>query len=182
MFNRGVREPLSEVTNLFRRYLTGEKDEIRIEPKWKIRRFDDEHALKKDDPYKVSEFKPNLLLNEGITEMLTIIASSSGTKWDNANAYLGVGDGTTAESASQTGLQGTNKFYKRMYTGFPQISGQRVTWMSQFTGTEANFNWREFTVANGNSDSAKNLNRKVSNQGTKASGQIWELTLQMTFS
>jgi len=37
-------------------------------------------------------------------------------------------------------------------------------------------------VANGNSDSAVNLNRKVSSQGTKISGQIWELTLEITLS
>lgn len=130
-------------------------------------------------------FKGNLLLNEGINELWTIVASaSSGTKFDNSNAYLGVGDDTTTESASQTGLQAlSNKLYKAMDTGYPTYgTSQQATWRSTFGSAEANFNWREFTVANGNSDSADNLNRKVSDQGTKASGQTWELSLTITLS
>jgi hypothetical protein len=67
--------------------------------------------------------------------------------------------------------------------GYPTYgTNQKATWKSTFTALVGNFDWREFTVANGNSDAAKNLNRKVSSQGTKASGQVWELTLEITLA
>lgn len=152
---------------------------------WTIRRWkSEEEYLQGKAPYSVSQFEHNVLLNEGINEMWTILCSSGGTKFDNTNAYLGVGDSNAAESASQTGLQAaTNKLYKAMDTGFPTYgTSQKATWRSTFAGNEANFAWNEFTVANGNSDAAKNLNRKVSAQGTKISGQVWELTLEITSS
>jgi len=70
---------------------------------------------------------------------------------DNANAYLGVGDGTTAESPSDTGLAGSNKLFKGMKTGFPSFSsvGQLV-FESDFGGAEALFDWNECGLANGN--------------------------------
>ena len=158
---------------------------------WRIRKFKncascgEFGTCKHNLPYKVSEFEQNVLLNEGINELWTIVASaSSGTKFDNSNAYLGVGDDDTAAAASQTGLQAaTNKLYKAMDGGFPTFgTSQKATWRATFGGSDANFAWKEFTVANGNSDSAKNLNRKVEDEGTKTSGQTWELTLEITLS
>lgn len=130
-------------------------------------------------------FGGNILLNEGINELWTILCSaSSGTKFDNTNAYLGVGDSAVAEGATQTGLQAvTNKIYKAMDVSYPTYgTSQKATWVSTFESAEANFDWREFTVANGNSDAAVNLNRKVSSQGTKASGQRWELFFEISLS
>ena len=125
----------------------------------------------------------NILLNEGINLLWTLACGGSGTPWNNANAYIGVGDGDTAESATQTGLQGTNKAYKAMDSGYPQYgSNQQAKWQSTFGGTEANFTWNEITVANGSSDTAVNLNRKVQNLGTKASGTTWIAQLTITIS
>jgi hypothetical protein len=132
---------------------------------------------------QVSEVEGNLLLNEGINALWTILCSSGGTKFDNTNAYLGVGDSSAAESASQTGLQGTNKTYKGMDTSFPTYgTSQKATWQATFGSSEGNHGWKEFTVANGSTDSATNLNRKVSDQGTKTSGQTWQLTLEISLS
>lgn len=141
-------------------------------------------ACKHGNPYEVQQFKQNVLLNEGINELFTILCSSGGTKFDNGNAYLAVGDSNTAASAAQTGLQAsTNKLYKAMDASYPTYgTSQKATWKSTFGGSDANFAWEEFTVANGSSDSAKNLNRKTSSQGTKVSGQTWELTLEITLS
>jgi hypothetical protein len=125
----------------------------------------------------------NILLNEGINLAWTLICGGSGTPFNNANAYIGVGDGTTAENATQTGLQGTNKAYKAMDAGYPTFgTGQQARWQSTFTGTEANFSWQEITVANGSSDTATNLNRKVQNLGTKVSGTTWIAQLTITLS
>jgi len=126
----------------------------------------------------------NITLNEGINAIFTILCSSGGTKFDSANAYLGVGDSTTESDATQTGLQATtNKLYKAMDATYPTYgTSQKATWKSTFDVTEANFDWNEFTLANGNSDSAINLNRRVAAQGTKQSDQIWELTQEMSMS
>lgn len=130
------------------------------------------------------EFEGNLLLNEGINELWTLVAGGGGTAFSNANAYLAVGDSTTSESASQTDLQAaSNKLYKAMDVSYPTYgTSQQIVFRSTFGSSDANFSWQEFSVANGSSGTAKNLNRKVSNQGTKLSGQSWQLTLTITLS
>jgi hypothetical protein len=155
------------------------------QPKFKIDRFECEDAYRRGgSPFNSSEWEGNTLLNEGIQAIWNIIGGlTAATLFNAANAYIGVGDSNTAAAASQTALQAsTNKLYKAMYSGYPQRSNQTLTFRSEFLGGEANFAWNEFTVANGNSDSATNLNRAVSAQGTKTSGQVWTLDVQVTLS
>ena len=133
--------------------------------------------------YDNSVVDGNLALNEGIAVLQTLLIGTGGTAFSNANSYLGVGDSSTAASATQTGLQAaTNKLYMAMDTSFPSISAQTITWQSTYAPGDANFAWNEFTVGNGSSDASANLNRKVSSQGTKASGQVWTLQLAITTS
>jgi hypothetical protein len=125
----------------------------------------------------------NLLLNEGINSIWTLVAGGAETAFNNANARLGVGDSTTAAAATQTDLQAaTNKLYKAMDASYPTFgTSQKITFRSTFSGSEANFGWQEFSADNGGT-ALKNLNRLVSNQGTKTSGQTWQLTLEITLS
>jgi len=128
-------------------------------------------------------FHQNVALNEGLQLMLDLLIGAGGTVFSEANAYLGVGDSTTSEDATQTGLQAsTNKLYKAMDTSYPQRSAQTVDWRATFGTSDANFAWEEFTVANGGSDASVNLNRKVTSKGTKSSGETWTLSLQITAS
>jgi hypothetical protein len=129
-------------------------------------------------------FVGNLLLNEGIDEAWLIICNlGSPTKFDNSHAYIGVGDSNTAAAATQTGLQASsNKLYKGMDASYPTTGTQKATWKSTFDTGEANFDWNEITVANGNSDSAKNLNRKVQAMGTKGSSVSRVATLDITLA
>lgn len=169
-------------------------DKLQYKTKWTIRRYADDAAFAADRPSEVldahgrllpavSEIDGNLLLNEGIAEAWDLIIGATATAFNNANSYLGVGDSNAAESAAHTGLQAsTNKLYRAMSATYPQRSGQAVTWRAVFASADANYAWNEFTVANGNSDSAHNLNRKVSAQGTKANGQTWTLDLTITLS
>ena len=152
-------------------------DRMRWLPKWVIEKYDKSMKL-----YAVEEIKGNLLLNEGITEALKLIIGDGATAFNNANTYIGVGNGTTAESATQTGLSGANKKYVKVDSTYPQVSGQKVVFRATFGPNDANYDWREYTVANGNSDSAKNLNRKVENHGTKAQGDTWVVQLEITLS
>lgn len=158
-------------------------EQMRMRKRWTIRKFANAQAFAKNRPYAVETFDENMLLNEGITVALQLIGGIAATAFSNANAYLGVGDSSAAEAAGHTGLQATtNKLYKAMSASYPQVAAQTITWRAVFTGAEANFAWNEFTVANGNSDASANLNRKVSAQGTKASGQTWTLDLAITLS
>ncbi len=171
------------------------KDTMTMKKKWTIRRYRNEQdflagKLSKtimDAEGKIlpgkSVFEGNVMLNEGIGEHLLLLSGGAATAFSNATAHLGVGDSTTIAAATQTGLQAsTNKLYKAMENGYPSISGQTITFRSVFTGTDANYAWQEFTIANGTDDSAVNLNRKVDDQGTKASGQTWTIDLAITFS
>jgi len=165
------------------------RDQLKYEAKWIIEKFRGDFKSREEaieagaELLEKIEF-PNGLLNEGINELWTILCSAGGTKFDNTNAYIGVGDSSTAFDATQTGLQATtNKLYKAMDTGYPTYgSAQKATWRSTFGSADANFAWNEITVANGNSDAAKNLNRKVQAMGTKASGTTWVATLEITLS
>jgi len=170
-------------------------DKGMMEKKWIIRRYNSyQDYLDGKLPDKIidatgkelpgeSVFYHNVLLSEGITEMLNLLTGlGTPTAFSNASAYLGVGESTTAADATQTGLLGTTVTYKPMETGYPTISGGTVTWRSVFDGVSANNAWQEFTVANGSDNTAVNLNRKVDDQGTKASGQTWTLDLEITWS
>lgn len=109
------------------------------------------------------------------------VIGESVTPFNNANAYIGVGDGTTAFANTQTDLQGTNKFRKKVDTGYPTRAGNVVMFQTTFQGTEANFTWNEWGVFNAASGGTM-LNRKVESLGTKASGAIWVLQAQITFN
>ncbi len=122
----------------------------------------------------------NVFLNEGITFIWQAVTGATGlTYFDDSHSYIGVGDGTAAEDPSQTGLQGTNKYYKLVDSGYPQVSGNAVKFRATFGPAEGNFSWKEWSVANGDSDAAVNLNRKVQDMGTKASGTTWTIEVQL---
>lgn len=158
--------------------------------KWTIRKFhgdidaDYSKWLKGEaQPFEVSEVADNLLLNEGIQLLLDLLIGAGGTAYNNTNARLGVGDSSTAESASQTALQAaTNKAWAGMEATYPSRASQTVTWRAVFGTSAANFAWNEFTIVNAADDTGTNLNRKVSSQGTKASGQTWTLDMTLTIS
>jgi len=125
-----------------------------------------------------SEDFDNVILDEGASEIWKLVTGASADHFDSTNAQIGVGDGTTAEDKSQTDLQGTNTAYKGMDSGYPSVSGRGVTFRSTFDGTEANFDWNEFTVKH--ASSGINLNRKVISKGTKSSGETWAVSLTLT--
>jgi len=131
--------------------------------------------------YEKKRVLGNLFLEEGINLIWTAICGGSFTPFDSANAHIGVGDGTVSADYSQTGLQGTNVYYKGMDTGYPTYgSDRKATFRSTFGGDEANYTWNEWTVANGNSNDAVNLNRKVESLGTKSSGSTWIMTVELS--
>ena len=127
--------------------------------------------------------KDNLLLNDGINLLLDLLIGAGGTPYNAGNSYIGVGDSTNSAAASQTALEASsNKNFQGMESGFPQVSGQTVTWKAVWASGDGNFAWNEWTISNSNSDSGTNLNRKVAALGTKAAGSSWTLTVTITVS
>lgn len=133
--------------------------------------------------YATETFSKNIGLNEGLAELIDLaFGLGTPTAFSNANGYQGVGDSNTAASATQTGLLGTNKTYIAFDATYPQRTAQTVSIRSTAGSAVANHAWKEYTVANGNSDAAKNLNRKVEDKGTKVSGETWTLEQKLTFA
>jgi hypothetical protein len=134
-------------------------------------------------PYQVIEGEGNCLLNVGINEMWDLITgevSGSSHIFDNAAAQIGVGDSSTAADPSQSDLQAaSNKTYKGMESSYPLSTSQKVTFKASFGDAEANYTWNEWVVKQ--QTSAKCLNRKVENLGTKSSG-TWTLEVDITLS
>lgn len=124
----------------------------------------------------------NLMLNVGINIMLSLLAGGAGTVFSNANGRIGVGDSNTAAAASQTGLlASSNKTYVAYDVSFPTYgSSQTFVSRATFITSAANYAWQEFTNDNGTPTTS--LNRLVSSQGTKVSGQTWQPTITITES
>ena len=141
----------------------------------------------------VDVIEGNVLLNEGLQRLCDLLIGAGGTAFNNANAFIGVGDTSTAAAATDTELLATqnaaNRFYKGMVASYPQRTNQTVDWRADFTSTEANFAWNEWTVSAGATTASgagflvgtTNLNRKVQSFGTKSTG-TWTLTASITFS
>ena len=160
----------------------------KVYTEWKIQKFSDRASYLGNKPFEVSEFSKNVLLNEGIQELLDLLIGVGGavTAFNQANTALGVGDSTASSGvATSTGLLSTaNTLFVQCSTGYPSRSAQTVTWRAVFSSAQANFNWREFAVRNSLTSTGRDrdLNRRVSNQGTKVAGQTWTLDLQLTVS
>lgn len=153
-------------------------------PKWLLEKFRSRKDADEDKLYESIEFEGNVLLNEGINNVLTpLLCGGAGTPYNNANARIGVGDSSTGEQATDTGLlAASNKFWKTMMAGYPTYgSGQQIVWKSEFVEGDAQFAWEEFTVVNAADDTGDNLCRKTQSLGTKGA-EIWRLTLTVTWS
>lgn len=152
---------------------------LRYRTQWAIRKYASDADFAADKPFDLVVVDGNMMLNAGITVALQLIGGIAADAFNTANARIGVGDSTAAEAAGQVDLQAsTNKTFKAVSAGYPQVSGQSITWRAVFGGAEANYAWQEFAVDNGTAL----LNRKVSNQGTKAAGQTWTIDLTVTLS
>jgi hypothetical protein len=177
------------------------QDKISWKAKWTINKFKDQRgeigrqlkagAKIEDVKEKFPEafiaketIEGNVALNEGLQALIELAGGiSTPNKWDNTNAYLGVGDSSTAPVATQTGLlAAVNKFWEPLDATYPQRTGQVCEWRATFEDGDAEFAWEEYTVVNASDDTGDNLNRCIASKGTKASGEAWTLALQITFS
>ena len=106
------------------------------------------------------------------------IAGESVISFDASNAHLGIGDNAAAFDEAQTDLQAvTNKFRKSMAPGYPQRSGNEITYKIILDSDEANFNWFEWGLFNAETEGVM-FSRKVEGLGSKATG-VWSLTIKI---
>lgn len=102
--------------------------------------------------------------------------------FDNANSYIGVGDGVTAFAATQTDLAAaTNKLRKAMDATYPTTTTNVLVFRSTFATTDANWVWAEWGIFNA-AAAGTMLSRKQEALGTKPSNQSWQFTCTLTFA
>jgi hypothetical protein len=121
------------------------------------------------------------IVTVGRDALVSAIVGALATPFNNANAYLGVGNGTTVFSAAHTDLQGASKARKAMDATYPTVATNVITAKSTFGTADANFAWEEVGFFNA-STAGTMLSRLVQSMGTKASGSTWVLTYTLTIT
>jgi hypothetical protein len=177
---------------------------------WGVRKFDedavawltdrlgrtpsgDDFAAAGIAPYEDSIIDRNLLTTAGLTRITSLIVGGGGQAADNTHARLGVGDGTTAVAIGDTDFSAsagsTHRWFQVMDASKPTTSAGVITFQSTFASGDGNFHWQEFGVdiTSGSATSSATvgatlLNHKLSDQGTKTSGQSWTATATITLS
>ncbi len=98
------------------------------------------------------------------------------------NAYLGVGDSTTAFNISQTDLQAASNKTRKVAT--VTRASNVNTFISSFGTSDANWDWNEVGIFNAGPSGGTMLARKVESPslGTKTSAQVWQLTVAATYT
>ena len=146
-----------------------------------VKKFESDAALSQGKAYEIGVSEGNVAINNGIQLALDQIINVSSQPYWAGNSLVGVGSDNTGEAATQSGLIGASQAWAGMDATYPSRSSQTVSWQGSFPAAVGNFAWNEFTILN-TSSSVRSLIRKVSAQGTKTSGQTWQLTIQLTMS
>jgi hypothetical protein len=122
------------------------------------------------------------LTTAGATFLAAATINDSPTFFSSGvNAYLGVGDSSTAFSVGQTDLQAASNKTRKVAT--VTRGGLALTFTASFGTSDANYEWVETGIFNASSGSTM-LSRKVESPtlGTKTSAQVWQLTTIATYS
>lgn len=154
-------------------------------------------------PFEVVEKDGNVLTIGGASiQWQTLIgngtttAAQALTYYNNANAYISVGDSTTAAADTQTELQAaTNRTRKAMDATYPlhtdttgTAGSKSITFRSTFATGDANYAWQEWGIFNGAgtggppTTGGRMLNRKVESLGTKTSAASWTITITLSLA
>lgn len=122
------------------------------------------------------------LTNAGRNHVASDLIGEAVTAYNNANAFLGSGDSTTAFAATQTDLQAaSNKVRIAMSATFPTRATNVLSFRSLFDTGDANWAWQEWGLFNA-STAGTMFSRKVESLGTKTSAQQWQLSCDITIA
>jgi len=143
--------------------------------------------------YRTTEHLGNAILSAGWTRVLNLVIGTAATQaFDATHTRIGVGDGTTAVTTADTTLTGSTNKYFKLVSGVGIVAAgagpptTTLTFSASFGSSQGNFAWEKFGIDQGTSDGATEvaplLNAAVSDQGTKASGQVWTATAALSFT
>lgn len=177
---------------------------------WRIDRYDDDAvrwakqrsgliAPAGDDfmrlgvrPYETSDVAGNLITTLGWTRISNLLTNQGGTQaLDATHTRIGVGDGAGTAAAGDTDLSasaGSTHRWFQLVTAAGTVATNTLAFAAAFGTADGNFAWNEFGIDAGNTTSTNAVaallwNHKTSiAQGTKASGQIWNVTATVTFT
>lgn len=149
----------------------------------------DFHRLK-IKPYSTTEHHGNLIVNAGWTRLMNLLTNQGATQaYDATHTRIGAGNGVTAAAYTDADLAaaaGSANRWFQLVSGAGTLGTRTLAWSATFASADGNFTWAEFGIdnglASGNTVTAPMLNRAVSAQGTKASGQTWTATATITWS
>ena len=119
----------------------------------------------------------------GFAAIAGLLISDGTTPFNVTNAYLGVGDDSTAFDPSQTDLNPTvsgNKLRQLVSTA-PTRTGAAIVFTCNFTTGQANWQWNENGIFNAAS-SGTMLTRKVETLVTKTSAATATFTKTLTIA
>lgn len=150
----------------------------------------DDFAALRIRPYLRTEVEGNLITNAGWTRLMNLLTNQGATQaLDATHARIGAGNGSTAEAYTDTDLSaaaGSANRWFQLVGGAGTLGTRTLAFTATFGTADGNFAWAEFGIdfgtASGNTVTAPLFNRKVSSQGTKASGQTWAATATITFT
>lgn len=144
-------------------------------------------------PYRTSELLGNLITTAGWARLMSLLTAGGGQALTATSVRIGVGNGSTSETYSDTDLAAaagsSNRYFQPVSAG-GTLGTRTLTFAATFGTGDGNFAWNEFgidvgtpTVTGGTTVAALLFNRKAGiAQGTKASGQTWTATAVVTFS
>jgi hypothetical protein len=146
-------------------------------------------------PYSTTEHLGNAVLQAGWARVLANLTSIPGATaiFDATHTRIGVGNGVTAVNAvtdvDLSAVAGSTNRWFQLVSGAPTIGGtipKTCAWSATFGTSDGNFTWSEFGIdngtASGNTVSAPLLNRALSAQGAKVSGQTWTVTATLSWT
>lgn len=133
------------------------------------------------EPHEILQFS-NLSANAGLQLEADLLIGAGGTVFSNANAHIGIGNGTTAVSAAHTDLQGASKTRKAMEASYPSRASQTVSWRSVFGTGDANYAWEEIGLFNASTAGTMLCRALISAPFTKTSALSMTVTYTRTVS
>lgn len=158
-----------------------ERSNLILHGKYKLEIFEAlPDGLRSDKPIDIREFT-NIITNVGGALVLDLIIGAGGIVFNNANAFIGVGDSLTAAAVAQTDLQAvTNKLRRGMLATFPSRAGQVVTLKATFAAADANFTWNEIALFNAATAGTMLSRALVTSPFTKSASLAVDATYTLT--
>lgn len=139
-------------------------------------------------PDEIVETLGNLIVNNGVTRLLSLLTGAGGQAITSTSARVGVGDSATAETNADADLgAAAGGTHRQFETATVSTATRTLTLVAVFTTGEANFAWAEWgidigapTVAAGTTVNTL-FNHKVVGLGTKTSASAWTFTVTVTW-